>query len=131
MNVVPSPSAVQNVNEPPLRSTSERAIASPCPVPRPTALVVKNVSNILPRIASGIPGPVSSMSTSTKSSPPRERTTMEPRVPSPASAQSAMAWAALTSRFSTTWCSSPRRHSTRGPAGSSSVTTSATYFQAW
>ena len=42
-----------------------RAMANPCPVPRPTFLVVKKGSNTLSRMASGMPVPVSSTSIST------------------------------------------------------------------
>jgi len=45
--VVPAPGSVSNVSAPWCLSTmTERAMARPCPVPRPTALVVKNGSKI-------------------------------------------------------------------------------------
>ena len=45
---------------PPCRSTTiERAMASPCPLPCPAALVVKNGSDILAWMAAAMPQPVS------------------------------------------------------------------------
>src|SRR5690606_30708242 len=61
-NVVPCPGSDWSESEPPCFSTTtERAIASPCPVPLPTGFVVKNGSKMRSRMPSGIPAPVSSM----------------------------------------------------------------------
>src|SRR5215469_16696941 len=61
--VVPS-SEVSNVIDPPCRTiTIRRAVSRPSPVPAPTSLVVKNGSNTRARTSSGMPGPVSEMST--------------------------------------------------------------------
>src|ERR1039457_1267885 len=43
----------------------------------------------------------------------------------------AIAWAALTMRFSITWLNSPAMHDTGTRLGSSCVTTSATYFHSF
>src|SRR3989475_895322 len=56
---VPLPSALCTVSSPPWRSTTERAIAMPSPVP--SGLVVKKRSNRRVRVSSFIPGPSSSM----------------------------------------------------------------------
>src|SRR5881409_2349716 len=56
---VPLPSALCTVSSPTWRSTTERAIAMPSPVP--SGLVVKKRSNRRVRVSSFIPGPSSSM----------------------------------------------------------------------
>ena len=58
----------------------------------------------------------------------RVRTVMTPLPSAPLCVASAMAWAALTTRFSTTLLMSVGRQWTAGSSGSKSVTTSATYF---
>ena len=54
------------------RLTIDRAMASPCPVPRPTAFVVKKGSKIFSRFSGAMPQPLSAMATSTNS-PARSR----------------------------------------------------------
>jgi hypothetical protein len=53
------PGSVSKLREPPCRTTIERAIASPWPVPRPTSFVVKNGSKTRSAISGAIPVPVS------------------------------------------------------------------------
>lgn len=60
-NVVPRPTSLWKVRLPLCRSTTARAIARPCPVPRPTSLVVKNGSKMRSRMLSGIPAPLSAI----------------------------------------------------------------------
>ena len=58
-----------------------RAMANPCPVPRPTFLVVKKGSNTFSRMAAGIPVPLSSTSISTESPARQVRTAITPLLP--------------------------------------------------
>ena len=101
MKVVPFPVSVSNVIVPPCFSTMTLcAMASPCPVPFPTPLVVKNGSKIFACADSGIPVPVSRMRISAQSPSRRVETVMVPLVAQSPSA-SAMACEALTMRLRT------------------------------
>ena len=107
MNVVPLPTSLSKVKVPPcLVTTTDRAMASPCPVPLPTSLVVKKGSNTRFRIASGIPDPesVTSMRATLPSRDVLIR--MLPMLP-PLDTTSPMACAALVMRFRKTWFRSP------------------------
>src|SRR5258708_6775763 len=107
-NVVPLPDSVSKRSVPPcLLTTTLRAMASPCPVPFPTSLVVKKGSKILSRAASGMPVPVSPIEISTASPSSRVRIVILPRAPVSLTT-SAIACDAFTSRFRTTWLISPR-----------------------
>ena len=60
VKVVPRPGAVSKLMVPPcLSTTTERAMAYPCPVPLPISFVVKKGSKMRVRMCSGIPAPVS------------------------------------------------------------------------
>jgi len=64
VKMVPLPVSVSKLSEPPCFSiTTEREMARPCPVPRPTSLVVKKGRKTLSRAASGMPVPSSEMET--------------------------------------------------------------------
>src|SRR5205823_13870799 len=63
--VAPRPRALCSWMSPPWRATSECAMASPSPVPLPTALVVKNGSKMRSQSSGAIPGPLSLTSTNT------------------------------------------------------------------
>ena len=76
--VVPAPGADSKVIVPPCASTMLRAMASPCPEPRPTSLVVKKGSKTLSRTSAGMPGPVSEMEITTASPSAAVRTRMVP-----------------------------------------------------
>src|SRR5229473_1116724 len=108
---VPLPSWLWTVISPPSDVTMRWQMASPRPVPRPTGLVVKNGLEIRPRIASGIPVPVSRTSTATRSTPSRRVAT---RISLPSALPSGIAWAALTMRFRNNW---PRRDSLASTGG--------------
>src|SRR3954447_5465705 len=57
------PGSESTLSEPSWRSTTIiRAVARPSPVPSPMRFVVKNESNTLSRMSSGMPGPSSLMS---------------------------------------------------------------------
>src|SRR5439155_21724240 len=96
INVVPRPTPVSKAMVPPCLSTStECAIAKPCPVPLPTPLVVKNGSKIRPRMPSGIPPPESAMRISAQSPQRFVLTVIVPFPLRPSPTVSAMAWVAL------------------------------------
>src|SRR5689334_13393556 len=97
--VVPA-SLVSNVSEPPWRcSTMRRAVSSPIPVPLPGGLVVKNGSKMRERASSGMPCPLSAMSTLMQ---PLSALVLSVITPS----SSPSAQIALSSRFVQTWLSS-------------------------
>src|ERR1035441_6978870 len=127
MNVVPCGRFGSKAILPPCLSTTIlRASARPCPVPRPTSLVVKNWSNTRVRIASGMPHPVSLIETVTQSSSSLVFTWILPFTPL-TFITVPMACAALTRRLRNTWFKSARWHTTGGRSPKS-VSTSATYF---
>src|ERR1051325_202079 len=64
---VPAPGAESICTKPPCCFTRPYTVASPRPVPFPTALVVKNGSNARWRVASSMPAPVSSTARQTNS----------------------------------------------------------------
>ena len=111
-------------------------MARPCPVPLPTGFVVKNGSKIRPRIASGIPAPVSAISMIAQPGSLRVVMAMVPLrssaflvpVASSLVARSSMACAALTTRFKITWFSSLRSAITGGRSRSKKSSVRATYF---
>ncbi len=99
-----------------LSTMMRREMSRPRPVPTPTSLVVKNGSKARACRCSGIPGPVSAISTTTH---PRSSTlVVSRRVP-----VRPMASRALAMRFVQTWLSSPGMASMRGSSGSKSRTT--------
>src|SRR5919197_3847847 len=81
-----------------LLTTMRHEMSRPSPVPCPAGLVVKNGSKIRPTTSSGMPGPVSAISTCSMSSTLLVRTVS---VPSPS-----IACSALSIRLVQTWLSS-------------------------
>src|SRR5664279_546939 len=95
VNVVPRGRFGSKPILPPCFSTTMlRARVKPCPVPRPTSLVVKNGSKTRDRISAGMPHPVSLIHTVARSPSVLVFTRMTPLAPP--SATAAMAWAAFT-----------------------------------
>src|SRR5690606_6226977 len=91
-------------------------MASPNPVPAPGGLVVKKASKMRSRSSGGIPGPSSSISTTTTPSSSRVRRVIRPPGP--------VASAALARRFVHTWLSSLPAAVMVGTSGEKSRTTS-------
>jgi hypothetical protein len=67
VNTAPSPGALRTEIVLPGLSTMLPVIASPSPVPWPSAFVVKKGSKILAWMSGGIPGPLSAISMETRS----------------------------------------------------------------
>ena len=84
---------------------------SPNPVPTPTGLVVKNGSKMRGRTSSGIPTPVSEISTATR---PRPSTQVARRTSLRSGALPVIACAAFTNRFRNTWTRRPSLQRTSG-----------------
>src|SRR5688572_24392252 len=97
VNRVPTPRVLSRVSAPPCLMAAARAITSPCPVPRPTSLVVKNGSKSRAWTASDIPQPLSD--TVIVTWPWVQRVCTETTPGSLGFRRSAIAWAALTTRF--------------------------------
>ena len=86
MKVVPLPARVSKVIVPLcLSTTTERAMAKPCPVPLPTSFVVKNGSKTMCQMLSGMPVAVSVMRISAHSPTRQDTIEMAPfaRAPDP------------------------------------------------
>ena len=115
MKVVPRPTSLSTVSEPPwLSTTIEREMVSPWPVPWPTALVVKKASKMRSRISSGIPAPVSATVMTAEPFSRVVRIRIVPLAPASCDAESEIACAALTIRLRKTWFSSPTLQTTSG-----------------
>ena len=108
---------------PSLWRTSRRTMSRPSPVPCPTGLVVKNGSKMRSRISAGMPGPLSTMRTTTRCRSRLARH-LDP-------AGIGIASSALSIRFAQIWLSSPTKPRTRGRSGSTSTATATDFARAF
>src|SRR6266851_3981923 len=110
-NRVPTPTLLATSISPPIAVMRLWQIERPSPVPTPTGLVVKKGSKMRGRTSSGIPMPVSEISTATR---PWPSTQVARRTSLRSGAFPLNAWAAFTRRFRKTCTRRPSLQRTSG-----------------